>query len=136
MLLPVITRLVAGVAVVATTVGAVRSIVADLKGDYKVEFVVESTSYTGTAKTTPGASGAFTAKFDFTSPSAISADATGKTTGDSLTFDMKYVDNTRNCTGTVRGRGTVAKDGNEASGGLSIDDSCGGEASGTFRLYR
>ena len=136
MLLPVITRLVAGAAVVASTVGAVRSIVADLTGDYKVEFVVESTSYTGTAKTTPGASGGFTAKFDFTSPSAISADATGKTTADSLTFDMKYVDNTRNCTGTVRGRGTVAKDGNEASGGLSVDDSCGGAASGTFRLYR
>ena len=136
MSLPVITRLVAGMAVAATTVGAVRSIVADLKGDYKAEFVVESTSYTGTAKTTPGANGAFTAKFDFTSPSAISADATGKTAGDSVTFDMKYVDNTRNCTGTVRGTGTAAKDGNEASGGLSVDDSCGGAASGTFRLYR
>src|SRR5262245_62222049 len=126
MLLPVITRLAAGVAIATTTVGAVRSIVADLKGDYKVEFVVESTSYTGTAKTTPGTSGAFTAKFDFTSPSPISADATGKTAGDSLTFDMKYVDNTRNCTGTVRGTGTVAKDGNEATGGISVDARWGG----------
>jgi len=136
MSLHVITRLVAGVAVAATTVGAVRSISADLKGDYKVEFVVDSTSYTGTAKTTPGAKGAFTAKFDFTSPSTISADATGKTTGDSLTFDMKYADNTRNCTGTVQGTGTVAKDGNTASGGIAVDDSCGGQASGTFRFYR
>jgi len=136
MALHMIARLVAGVAAVATTMSAVRSIAVDLKGDYKVEFVVDSTSYTGTAKTTPGAKGAFTAKFDFTSPAAISADATGKTTGDSLTFDMKYVDNTRNCTGTVRGSGTVAKDGNEASGELSVNDSCGGEAPGTFRLYR
>lgn len=134
--LPVIARLATGFALVAATVGAARVIGADLKGDYNVEFTVEGTSYTGTAKTTPTQKGAFTAKFDFTSPSPISADVTGKTTGDSLTFDMKYVDNGRNCTGTVLGKGTVEKDGNKASGALAVNDSCGGETSGSFRLYR
>jgi hypothetical protein len=133
---PVIARLATGLVLAATTVGAARFIEADLKGDYNVEFSVEGTSYTGTAKTTPGSKGAFTAKFDFTSPSPISADATGKTAGDSLTFEMKYVDNGRNCTGTVQGKGTVEKDGNKASGALAVNDSCGGETSGSFRLLR
>jgi hypothetical protein len=136
MSLNVLARIVAGVAIVATTAGAVRFIAVDLKGDYKVEFVVEATSYTGTAKTTPGANGAFSAKFDFTSPAPISADVTGKTAGDSVTFEMKYVDNGRNCTGTVQGKGTVEKDANKASGALAVNDSCGGETSGTFRLFR
>lgn len=136
MSLNVLSRVAAGVAIVATTAGAVRSFSVDLKGDYNVEFTVEGTSYTGTAKTTPGAKGGFTAKFDFTSPSPISADATGKTAGDSLTFEMKYVDNGRNCTGTVQGKGTVEKDGNKAAGALAVNDSCGGETSGNFRLYR
>src|SRR6476646_9962432 len=103
--IPVIARLVAGVAVAAATAAAARVVAADLKGDYNVEFTVEGTLYTGTAKTTPGTKGAFTAKFDFTSPAPISADATGKTAGDSLTFEMKYVDNGRSCTGTVQGKG-------------------------------
>jgi hypothetical protein len=132
----VITRLATGLALLATTVGAARFTEADLKGDYNVEFTVEGNLYTGTAKTTPGTKGAFTAKFDFTSPSPISADATGKTTGDSLTFDMKYVDTSRNCTGTVQGKGTVEKDGNKASGALAVNDSCGGETAGSFRLFR
>jgi hypothetical protein len=132
----VIARLVAGVAAVATTAGAVRIIAADLKGDYNVEVVVNEASYTGTAKTTPAGKGGFTAKLDFTSPGPVSADATGKTFGDSVTFDAKYVDNTRNCTGTLTAKGTVEKDGNKAAGTVAINDSCDGEASGTFRLYR
>ena len=132
----VLTRLVAGAAVVAATAAATRTIAAELKGDYKVEFVVNDASYTGTAKTTPAGKGAFTAKFDFTSPSPVTADATGKTVGDSVTFDAKYQDNGRNCTGTVGGKGTVEKDGSKAVGAIAIQDSCDGEASGTFRFYR
>lgn len=132
----VLTRLVAGSAVVAITSVATRSIVAELKGDYKVEFVVNEASYTGTAKTTPAGKGAFTATFDFTSPSPVTADGTGKTVGDSVTFDAKYQDKGRNCTGTVVAKGTVEKDGSKAAGTIAIQDSCDGEASGTFRFYR
>ena len=132
----VLTRLVAGAAVVATTAAATRTIAAELKGDYKVEFVVNDASYTGTAKTTPAGKGAFTAKFDFTSPSPVTADGNGKTVGDSVTFDAKYQDNGRNCTGTVVAKGTVEKDGSKAAGTIAIQDSCDGEASGTFRFYR
>jgi len=132
----VLTRLIAGAAVLGTTAAATRIIAAELKGDYKVEFVVNDASYTGTAKTTPAGKGAFTAKFDFTSPSPVTADANGKTAGDSVTFDAKYQDNGRNCTGTVVGKGTVEKDGSKAVGTIAIQDSCDGEASGTFRFYR
>jgi hypothetical protein len=132
----VLTRLVAGAAVVATTAATTRTIAAELKGDYKVEFVVNEASYTGTAKTTPAGKGAFTAKFDFTSPSPVTADGNGKTVGDSVTFDAKYQDTGRNCTGTVVGKGTVEKDGSKAGGTIAIQDSCDGEASGTFRFYR
>jgi hypothetical protein len=136
MVFHVLARLVAGAAVIATTAAATRTIAAELKGDYKVEFVVNEASYTGTAKTTPAGKGAFTAKFDFTSPSPVTADATGKTAGDSVTFDAKYQDKGRNCTGTVVAKGTVEQDGSKAAGTIAIQDSCDGEASGTFRFYR
>ena len=129
-------HLVTRIAAVLVVSGAATAIATDLKGDYKVEFVVQETVYTGTAKATAGDRGAFTGKLDFTSPSPVTADMTGKTAGDSVTFDAKYVDNGRNCTGTLTGRGTVEKDGSKATGSLSINDSCGGEIDGTFKLWR
>jgi len=134
MSLHVITRAAAAAAVLATV--AAGYVVTDLKGDYKIEFVVQESTYNGTAKTTPGAKGAFGAKFEFTSPSSVVAEVKGKTVGDSVTFDATYVDNGRNCTGSLTGKGTVEKDGNKAAGTIAINDSCGGELGGTFRLWR
>jgi len=133
MSLHALTRLAAAVAFAASVTGYLAT---DLKGDYKVEFVVGDQTYSGTAKATPGAKGAFTSKFEFTSPAPVTADVTGKTAGDSITFDAKYVDNGRNCTGTLTGKGTIDKDGNKASGTVAINDSCGGETPGTFKLWR
>ena len=130
-------HLIARVAVAVAVAGSAATYVAgELKGDYKIEFVVQETTYSGTAKATPGAKGAVSGTFDFTSPNSVTADFTGKTSGDSLTFEAKYVDNGRNCTGTLTGRGTVEKDGSKASGALAINDSCGGEIDGTFKLWR
>jgi hypothetical protein len=134
MSLHVITRVAAAAAVLATV--AAGYVVTDLKGDYKVEFVVQETSYTGTAKAEPGAKSAFSGKWEFTAPSSVVMDVTGKTSGDSVSFDAKYVDNGRSCTGTLAGKGSVEKDGNKAAGTIAINDSCGGELSGTFRLWR
>jgi len=134
MSLHVITRVAAAAAVLASLAAGYAAI--DLKGDYKVEFVVQESTYTGTAKTTSGDKGAFTGKWEFTSPSAVAVDVKGKTVGDSLTYDATYVDNGRNCTGSLTGKGTVEKDGNKAAGTIAINDSCGGELSGTFRLWR
>jgi hypothetical protein len=133
MSLQLLTRAAALVAVAASVAGYY---VTDLKGDYKIEFAVQDQTYTGTAKATPGAKGAFTSKFDFTAPSPVTADVTGKTAGDSITFDAKYVDSGRNCTGTLVGKGSIDKDGNKASGTLAINDSCGGEIPGAFKLWR
>jgi hypothetical protein len=133
MSLPLIARIAAAGAFVASVAGYVA---ADLKGDYKIEFVVQESTYTGTAKTTPGAKGAFTAKFEFTSPSSVMADVTGKVVGDSITFDAKYDDQGRGCTGTLAGKGTAEKDGSKASGSLDINDSCGGTIAGTFKLWK
>lgn len=133
MSLHLLTRVAAAAAVAAS---AVSYVAAEIKGDYNVEFVVEETTYTGTAKTTAGAKGAFSGKFEFTSPSSVSADVTGKTMGDSVTYDAKYEDKGRGCTGTVSAKGTVEKDGNKAAGTVNISDSCSGPVAGTFRLWR
>jgi hypothetical protein len=134
MSIQLIARLTAGAAIVATIAGLAA---ADLKGDYKVEFAVQDATYSGTAKATPGsAKGSFSGKWDFTSPSAVSSDITGKTVGDSVVFEGKYVDTGRSCTGTLSGKGTVDKDGSKASGTLAINDSCGGDITGTFKLWR
>lgn len=125
---------VAALAVGAATIGYFG--VADLKGDYKIEFVVEGGAYSGTAKFTSGQQGSFSAKYDFTSPSAIKSDVTGKMNGDSVTFEGKYDDSTRGCTGTFAGKGAAEKDGSKANGTLDINDSCGGPIGGTFRIWR
>ena len=110
--------------------------VADLKGDYKIEFIVEGGTYSGTAKFTAGDNGAFSAKYDFTSPSIVKSEATGKMKGDSVSFEGKYDDSGRNCTGTFTGKGAAEKDGSKASGNLDINDSCGGAIGGQFRIWR
>jgi hypothetical protein len=127
------TRIGAAAAVVASVTSFAP---ADIKGDYNIEFTVGENVYTGTAKATAGAKGAFTGKFTFTAPSAVDADVTGKTAADSVTFDAKYVDSGRNCSGTFTGKGIAEKDGSKASGGVAIKDSCEGEITGTFRLWR
>jgi hypothetical protein len=123
-------------AAVVVTAGIGGYVAADLKGDYNVKFVVQETPYTGTFKTTPGEKSAFTAKLDFTTPSRVLADATGKTAGDSITFDAKYEDQGRGCTGTLSGKGKVEKDATKSAGVIDIIDSCGGVMSGTFRLWK
>ena len=133
MSLQFITRVAAAVAVAAS---AAAFMVTDLKGDYNVEFMVEGTAYTGTVKTLPSSKGAFTGKLEMTSPSSILADLTGKTVGDSLSYDATYEDKGRGCTGTLAGKGAVEKDGTKAAGALSINDSCGGALTGTFRLWK
>ena len=133
MSLHLITRVAAVAAVAASTAAFVA---ADLKGDYNIELVVEGTTYTGTQKTTSGTKGAYTGKMEFTSPSSILADVTGKTAGDSVTYEAKYEDKGRGCTGTLSGRGTAEKEGSKAAGSLAVSDSCAGELTGTFRLWR
>ena len=133
MSLHLITRVAA---VAALTAGIAGYVAADLKGDYKLEFVVQDATYSGTAKATPGAKSAFSGKWELTSPSKVLLDVTGKTVGDSVTFDAKYEDQGRGCTGTLTGKGKAEKDGTKAAGTLDISDSCGGALAGTFRLYR
>lgn len=133
MSLHLLTR-VAALAIGAVAIGHFG--VADLKGDYKIEFVVEGGTYSGTAKFTPGEQGAFSAKYDFTSPSIVKSEATGKMKGDSVSFEGKYDDSGRSCTGTFTGKGAAEKDGSKASGALDINDSCGGAIGGTFRIWR
>ena len=133
MLVQLIARVAAAVAVSASVVGVVA---ADLKGDYNLEFVVQESIYTGTAKATPDAKGGFTATFAFTAPTVVSADVTGKTFGDSVTYQAKYADKDRGCNGTFTAKGTVEKDGSKAAGTVDISDSCSGAIAGTFRLWR
>jgi hypothetical protein len=127
----------ARLAAAAVVVAGLSSIASfEIKGDYNVEFNVAENAYSGTAKTTAGAKSAFTGKFTFTSPSPVDADVTGKTVGDSVMFDAKYVDSGRNCTGTISGKGIAEKDGSKAAGTIAIKDSCEGDITGTFRLWR
>ena len=113
MSLQLITRVAAAAALTASVAGFM---VADLKGDYKLEFVVEQSTYTGTAKATPGAKSAFSGKWELASPSKVLLDVTGKTTGDSVSFEAKYEDQGRGCTGTLTGKGKAEKDGSKGRG--------------------
>ena len=133
MSLHLITRVVA---VAALSAGIAGYVAADLKGDYKVEFVVQDATYSGTANATPGAKSAFSGKWELAAPSKVLLDVTGKTVGDSVSFDAKYEDQGRGCSGTLTGKGKAAKDGSKADGTLAISDSCGGALTGTFRLWR
>lgn len=126
----------ARIAVAAAFTAVAGAFAADLKGDYNVEFMVQGTPYVGTFKATPAAKSAYTATINFTTPATVLSDATGKTVGDSMTFDAKYEDKTRNCTGTFVGKGTVEKDGSKGTGVVEINDSCSGALSGTFRIWK
>ncbi len=117
MSLHLITRVAAVAAVAASTAAFVA---ADLKGDYNIELVVEGTTYTGTQKTTSGTKGAYTGKMEFTSPSSILADVTGKTAGDSVTYEAKYEDKGRGCTGTLVGE-RHCREGREQGGWRARD---------------
>jgi len=127
---------IACAAAAVVSVSVAGFVAAELKGDYKLEFGVQDQLYTGTAKATPGANGAFTAGFTFTSPSNVVADVTGKTFGDSVTYEAKYADKDRGCTGTFAGKGKLEKDGSGAAGAVDISDSCSGAITGTFKLSR
>jgi hypothetical protein len=97
---------------------------------------VDSQSYVGTVKATAGAKGEFTGTIVITSPTNVTADMKGKTFGDSITYDSKYADKDRGCTGTISAKGTVEKGGSKASGTADINDSCSGTITATFRLWR
>lgn len=133
MLSSMIARL-AAVALVAASTSSYA--VVDLKGDYNVEFMVQETAYTGTTKATPGQKGAFTAKMEFSTPSNVVADVTGKTWGDSISYEAKYEDKGRGCSGLFTAKGTIAKDGSKANGTVDISDGCSGALAGTFRIWR
>jgi len=133
MTLHLLTR-IAVAAIGAVSIG--QLVLADLKGDYNIEFVVDGNPYTGKAKFTPGTKGAFTGKYELTTPSNVTSDMTGTMRADSLMFDAKYDDKGRNCTGTMKGRGKAEKDGSKATGAVDITDSCSGAISGTFRVWR
>jgi hypothetical protein len=133
MSLHLLTRVAAVTLLAGAVVGATT---ADLKGDYHIEIAVGGEAYSGMTKTTPGAKGEFTGTMTITSPTNVTGDLKGKTFGDSVTYESKYVDKDRNCTGTIVGRGTVEKDGSKASGVADINDSCSGTINATFRLWR
>ena len=134
---PMSVQLLARVAAVSIlAVGVARAVVADLKGEYKIEISANGEAYTGTSKVTPGAKGEFTGAFTITSPTNVTGDIKGKTVGDSVTYESKYTDKDRGCTGTITAKGTAEKDGSKASGAAVINDSCGGELNGTFKLWR
>jgi hypothetical protein len=125
---------VAAVSILAIGIG--RLVAAELKGEYKIEISASGEAYSGTTKVTPGAKGEFSGDFTLTSPTNVTGDIKGKTFGDSVTYESKYNDKDRGCTGTLTAKGTAEKDGGKASGAVSINDSCGGDLTGTFRIWR
>jgi len=108
---------------------------AELKGAYKIEIGVNDQSYGGTFTIKPGDKNTFTAEMAVTSPSTVNGTFTGSTKGDSVFWEGKYNDLSRNCTGSMSSRGALQKDGSVV-GGLSIDDSCAGAIGGNVKLWK
>ena len=107
----------------------------NVSGAYDANFVVEGTSYAGTASLTTASGGAVTGTVAVTSPMTLNMNAAGTVVADSLRVSLPYT-MPDGCNGTAYLSGTVTVGGDSAGGVMSVDDSCGGTLGGTFTLTR
>jgi hypothetical protein len=106
----------------------------NLTGRYASDMTVRDTRYTGSMELATRAGGAVLGIMKLTAPIAITAELTGRVSGDSVIFGGPY--RTPDCTGVLRARGRIADGGTSAWGSVNIDDGCVGAMAGNFRLER
>ena len=81
-------------------------------------------AYTGTTTFIVDAKGGVTGKMNLTQPTAVEATLGGTIKGGTWTFEYPYSIAAQNCTGTVKGTGTVPADRKTISGTVTILGGC------------
>lgn len=133
--LPVLAALGLAVACAANPKPGEPGYAYNVEGVYASTYVVDGTPYEGTTELATGAGGAVTGDFSLERPVRIVGEIVGTVRGDSLSYTGTYTQS-GGCDGTLSGVGLVAEGGDQVAGALEVDDSCGGELSGTFEFER
>jgi hypothetical protein len=106
----------------------------NVAGRYATDMTVRDTQYSGSVDLATGQSGAVSGTMKITAPITITAELSGRVSGDSILFGGPY--RTPDCTGVLRARGRIADGGSSAWGSVNIDDGCVGAMAGSFTLQR
>ena len=108
----------------------------NLTGRYQAEFVVDGTPYRGTMDLSTAPGGALSGSFLVTEPARVTGTVQGSIVADTVAFEMPYEILDNGCVGTVFGRHPVAEGGGTFGGDIRLEDSCGGEMTGTATVRR
>ena len=108
----------------------------NLTGRYQAEFLVDGTPYRGTMDLSTASGGAVSGSFAVDDPTPVVGSVEGTIVADTLDFQMPYEILQNGCAGTVYGRGAIVEGGTGFGAPIRLDDSCGGELSGTATVTR
>lgn len=108
----------------------------NLDGTYSTVVVVEGTPYRGTVTLATGDGGAVSGRFTITDPTQVMGSIEGSLAADTVRFEMPYEIQENGCAGTLYGNAPVTPGGAGFEGPVRLDDSCGGELSGTMAVTR
>lgn len=108
----------------------------NLTGQYQAEFLVDGTPYRGTMDLSTAPGGVVSGSFQVTEPAQVVGSVEGAIVADTLDFQMPYEILDNGCSGTVHGRGAIVEGGAGFGAPILLDDSCGGELSGTATVTR
>ena len=108
----------------------------NLTGPYQAEFVVDGTPYRGTMTLTTAPGGAVSGSFMVIEPTQVNGTVEGTIVADTVDFQVPYEILETGCSGVVYGRNAIAEGGGSFGGPIRLDDSCGGELTGTATIQR
>ena len=108
----------------------------NLIGRYQAEFIVDGTPYRGTMDLSTAPGGAVSGTFMVTEPAHVDGTVEGAIVADTVDFQMPYEIQENGCSGVVYGRSAITDGGSGFGGAIRLDDSCGGEMTGTAAIQR
>lgn len=108
----------------------------NLTGSYQAEFVVDGTPYRGSMNLATAPGGVVSGNLMVIDPAQVTGTVEGAIVADTIDFQMPYEILDNGCTGVVYGRSAITEGGGAFGGAIRLDDSCGGEMTGTATVQR
>jgi hypothetical protein len=108
----------------------------NLVGSYQAEFVVDGTPYRGMMDLSTAPGGVVSGSFTVIDPARVEGTVQGSIVADTVAFEMPYEIKDNGCIGVVYGRHAIAEGGGTFGGDIRLEDSCGGEMTGTATVQR
>jgi len=102
-------------------------------GTQPLQVTARGSLYAGTATLSPGPAETVSGTFTLAGPVEVKGTLTGRTAGDSITFELKYSIAQNGCNGTMRLTGPM-KANAAVEGVTEAQDSCVGRMTGTFKF--